>query len=215
MAGTHSGAAYLDARAILEHPRLKHHRLDTFVTFDAILLCEYPPSANEVLCSLCYKMKDERDLIRVGTYDIHAKVVLFKPQTHDGSPVRRETQFSLMGDILHLFRVSSRSMPSSGIYRALHHNPPILSVSGKVSASEEDLHRFSMTVQQNIRWAATDTTLNVHGLMDPRSTWPSVLHHLPVPNSIVSFSGQFVGFDANIAFVALDDLCYLPSPDIL
>ncbi|KAH9032991.1 hypothetical protein EDB85DRAFT_1890430 [Lactarius pseudohatsudake] len=204
--------SYLDARTVLEHPRLKHHGLETFVTFDAILVCEYPPHANVVFCSLSYKMKNERDLIRVGIYDIHAKVVSFKPGTHDGSPVLRDTQFYLMGDILHLFRVSSGSTPSSQIYRALHRTPPRLTVSGKVSTAQEDIDSFTMTVHQIIRWAAADTTLNIRAVLGIRAMWPPVGEHLPVSNSIVSFSGQFVGYDSNVALLALDDLCYLPSP---
>ncbi|KAH9014925.1 hypothetical protein EDB85DRAFT_1898995 [Lactarius pseudohatsudake] len=69
-----------------------------------------------------------------------------------------------------------------------------------------------MNVQQIIRWAAIDTSLNIHGIMGMRPMWPPLDQHIPISNSVVSFTGLLVGYDSNIALLALDDICYLPHP---
>ncbi|KAH9034908.1 hypothetical protein EDB85DRAFT_1889628 [Lactarius pseudohatsudake] len=198
---TPPGTAYLNARALLENPRDRRHGDESFVTLDAIILCAYPIRGIQLLCSLSYKKKIESERVRVGIYDIYAKVVTFKPKTHDSSPAHRDTEFNLMGDILHLFRVSGGRPHATVMY-----------LCGKVCGTQPDIRTFTVNVQQIIRWAAIDTSLNIRGIMGMRPMWPPLDQHIPVSNSVVSFTGVLVGYDSNIALLALDDVCYLPHP---
>ncbi|KAH9038898.1 hypothetical protein EDB85DRAFT_355172 [Lactarius pseudohatsudake] len=207
---TPPGTAYLDARAFLENPFLENpretgHGEDTFVTVDAMILCAYPIRGIQLLCSLSYKKKHANEQIRVGIYDIYAKVVSFKPHTHDVSPTRRDTQFDLMGDIL---RVSL----SCVLWKATHlSNVP---------------HFISYETQTVRMWQSVGNSTRHSNVHDDsptshptgchrhhhRYTRPPLDQHLPVINSVIALTGQLVGYDANVALLALDDICYLPHP---
>ncbi|KAH8994312.1 hypothetical protein EDB86DRAFT_2829816 [Lactarius hatsudake] len=83
------------------------------------------------------------------------------------SPACRDNHFNLMGDIFDLFHVSATTAPF-----AIRHTPARLSISGKVSATQQDIGTFTMSIQQTIRWAAPNTTLNIRGAI-PQLTLPN------------------------------------------
>ncbi|KAH9021203.1 hypothetical protein EDB85DRAFT_2189836 [Lactarius pseudohatsudake] len=77
------GTAYVNARAILENPRIIPGPQDSFI-FDIIICCSLPITGTQVVCSLCYLTRQDNEYIDVGLYDIYAKNTIgcFFPTGH-------------------------------------------------------------------------------------------------------------------------------------
>ncbi|KAH9015615.1 hypothetical protein EDB84DRAFT_1443383 [Lactarius hengduanensis] len=77
------GTAYVNARAILENPRIIPGPQDSFI-FDVIICCSLPITGTQVVCSLCYLTRQDNEYIDVGLYDIYAKNTIgcFFPTGH-------------------------------------------------------------------------------------------------------------------------------------
>ncbi len=88
--------------------------------------------------------------------------------------------------------------------------PPRLTVSGRVSAVQTDIHAFIMTVWQIIRGATPQARLTIRGVMGLNPMWPRPSRRLPTVNSTVAFSGDILAVEENVTIVALDDIANLP-----
>ncbi|KAH9015516.1 hypothetical protein EDB85DRAFT_2025059 [Lactarius pseudohatsudake] len=200
------GTAYVNARAILENPRIIPGRRDSFV-FDVVLCCSLPMMGTQVVCSLCYLTREDNEYVDVGIYDIYAKIVSFRPDTHPKSPTRPDGQFVLMGDLLHFWPVSRvTDMSPNELF------PATLTVSGRVTSLQRQIHTFTVSLSQMIRQAPTHRDINIRGVLGIRPMWPDRSHHLPCTNNNVTFTGDLLTYDTDVAVVAVDDMTYLPHP---
>ncbi|KAH9050388.1 hypothetical protein EDB83DRAFT_2317156 [Lactarius deliciosus] len=96
----HPGFAYLSARALLEYPcTLSGPGHSSIVIFDAVIRPAHTTVSN-FCCSLQYTKRRSEQHLQAGIYEVVAKVVAFERDTHPRSPVRYESEFLLMGDIM-------------------------------------------------------------------------------------------------------------------
>ncbi|KAH9014910.1 hypothetical protein EDB85DRAFT_1898983 [Lactarius pseudohatsudake] len=191
MSNLHPGIAYLSSRALLEYPcALPGH--SNVVIFDAII-CPTHPTLNvpTICCSLQYTKRQSEEALQTGIYEILAQIIAFERDAHPRSPVRYESEFLLMGDILTL-----RPLPGGTNPVIMFDYPARIVASGTVSTAHIHTDTFTMMVSQ-IPWAASpDAHLQIRGLMtfNPMCPQPNAQLEDPVAN------------------VAVDDIAFLPRP---
>ncbi|KAH9011488.1 hypothetical protein EDB84DRAFT_1569718 [Lactarius hengduanensis] len=160
MSNLHPGTAYLSSRALLEYPRaLPGHSND--VVFDAVIRLTHPTlNVLTICCSLQYTKQQLEEALQTRIYEIFAKIVAFERDAHLRSPVRYESEFLLMGDILTL-----RPLPGGTDPLIMFDYPARIVASGSVSTAYIHTDTFTMMISQ-IPWAASPVTRRT-----PTNTW--------------------------------------------
>lgn len=79
-------------------------------------------------------------------------------------------------------------------------------------AIQQDIHAFTMTISQNVTAARADTQLHIHGVLGIHQMPPNPSRPLPHLNSTISFTGDLLAFEDNVAILGLDDVTELPLP---
>lgn len=90
--------------------------------------------------------------------------------------------------------------------------PPIISVVGIVSAVEPAHGSMILDVDQTLIGPTTRAHLEMHGRLNRNRRGPGQLSQLPVPNSVVSFTGTLFGVNDDVAMVCVDSAVYMPRP---
>ena len=90
-----------------------------------------------------------------------------------------------------------------------------MKVSGKVTHVERDIVGFTLSVWSSIPTGAANTHLDIRAIISRKTNWPFPSLCLPCPNSLVSFCGNLITVENEVAVVALDDMTFLPHPGTL
>jgi hypothetical protein len=90
--------------------------------------------------------------------------------------------------------------------------PARLIVAGRVSACGNlHQHWFEVSVAQPVKNASLQSSLRIHAVLDLNVLPHIQTHRLPHTNSFVSFTGDVLSVTSGTAFVAVDDVSFLPQ----
>ena len=85
-----------------------------------------------------------------------------------------------------------------------------INAAGRVTAIEQGLDVFALTVWQLIARGNPLCHLTLHAVLPTNSASTCSNMHVPSTDSVVSFTGNIICIDDDIVSVAIDDLTYLP-----
>ncbi|KAH9013490.1 hypothetical protein EDB84DRAFT_1568618 [Lactarius hengduanensis] len=208
----HPGTAYLSSRALLEYPRaLPGH--SNVIIFDAVIRPTQPTlNVPTICCSLQYTKRQSEEALETGIYEIFAKIVAFERDVHPRSPVRYESEFLLMGDILTL-----RPLPAGTDALITFDYPTRIVASGSVSTAHIRTDTFTMMVSQMPCAVSPDAHLHICGLMTFNPMCPQPNARVPCPTFPIAFTGRLLAIEEledPVANVDVDDVTFLPRPAI-
>ncbi|KAH9012886.1 hypothetical protein EDB84DRAFT_1444486 [Lactarius hengduanensis] len=145
---------------------------------------------------LQYTKRRFEEELPAGIYEVVAKVVAFERDTHPRSPVRYESEFLLMGDILTL-----HPLPSDTDALANFDYPARIFASGTVSSA-------------HMPWRASpDAHLQIRAVMTLNPQNPQPNAPLPSRHVCIALTGPLLAieeFKDPLATIAVDDVTVLP-----
>lgn len=94
----------------------------------------------------------------------------------------------------------------------LHGSPAKITVIGTVSSVQPANGSIILDVEQPIIGSSTQTHLGCYGRLNRSLCQHGQLSHLPMPNTVITYTGDLFGIDDEVLLVSIDSTVYMPRP---
>ncbi|KAH9010696.1 hypothetical protein EDB85DRAFT_2160920 [Lactarius pseudohatsudake] len=201
MAVLYPGSAYISGRTLLDHPHTASGRTNTFF-FDATVAVAQPITRTRLMGTLSYEIHEEDEQVPPGIYHIHAKCHSTPAFTWKALFFTIPTSSSWETLWTYVFQQSALMEVISNT-DSFAQCPP----------SDTPPHYFVRHPEYLDQEEAQATTVqSIRAVLGIRRMWPPREGQLPCPNSIISWSGELLDIEDDVAVVAINDIVYLPRP---
>lgn len=150
-------------------------------------------------------------------------MVTFEPTIHGYNNSWDDLDFNLMGDILtvclhshspdHCHLLALQLLPLSHSNDTTTVAMPIkFTVVGTVSSVELSCRAIVLDIAQKVLGSTPQSHLAFFAHLGCVQRGPTWVTHLPIPNSVMTFTGDLLGVDGDMALLDIDSITYIPHP---